>query len=137
MTALLDSFAVSSDHFWLDLRLETTVETLRRVMPGLVESAGCALRERQTMTSSADWALFDLIAPDLGPDAAVGSMRAQDLAEGGAQLFVGPGAQRGDEGAAALNRVALALYCGLLLRGILAPPAPFQVPLPPVISPEK
>jgi hypothetical protein len=128
---------VPSDHFWLDWRLETSVGTLRRIMPALVETAGCALRERQTMTTSAGWALFDLIAPAVGPDAAVGSMRAQNLADGGAQLFVGPGAQRGDEGAAALNRAALALYCGLLLRGLLPPPSPFQVPAPPLISPEE
>lgn len=131
---MLDSPPVPSDHFWLDWRLAATVEQLRGLLPPLVDSANGRLSERQTMTSAPDWALFDLIAPALGPDAVVGSLRAQNLPDGGAQLLVGPGSQRGDAASAALNRTALALYCALLLRGILAPPPPFQPPDPPLIA---
>lgn len=134
---MLDSAPVPSDHFWLDWRLAATVEQLRGLLPPLADATGGRLRERQTMTTGPDWALFDLIAPALGPDAAVGSLRAQNVPEGGAQLFVGPGSQRGDAAAAALNRAALGLYCALLLRGLLAPPPPFQSPDPPLIAAEE
>ena len=118
--------------FWLDWRPTASVNALRRVLPVIAKSHGYRLVERELVTTGPDWAMFGLHADGLGE---VGTMRAQ-TADGATQMFVGPGSRRDDVALAALNRAMLALYCGLLARGLLAPPGPLEVPGSPLIAPE-
>jgi hypothetical protein len=126
---------VPSVDFWLDWRPRATVDRLRRVLPAIAGAAGLQVVERELLTTGPGWAMLDLLDPSVGQEP-VGSMRAQDAPEGGSQLFVAPADRRDEAALAALNRAALALYCGLLARGLLAPPPPLEAPLPPLISPE-
>jgi hypothetical protein len=127
--------AVPSVDFWLDWRPTASVERLRRILPPVAEAVGLRILERELLTSGPGWAMFDLLDPVIGPTP-VGSMRAQDLPTGGSQLLVAPSERRDEAALAALNRGALALYLGLLARGLLAPPAPLETPARPLVAPE-
>jgi hypothetical protein len=131
---VVDSGPVPTVDFWLDWRPRASVDQLRHVLPAIARGIGCQIVERELLTSGPGWAMFDLLDPELGPEP-VGTMRAQE-GEGGSQLFVAPGERRDEPALVALNRAALALYCGLLLRGLLAPPAPLEHPSPSLISTE-
>jgi len=126
---------VPSVDFWLDWRPGASVDRLRRILPAVAEAAGLRVVERELLTTAPGWAMLELLDPATGPGS-VGTMRAQDLPEGGSQLFVAPGERREEAALAALNRGALALYCGLLERGLLAPPAPLEPPGRPLVAPE-
>jgi hypothetical protein len=132
---VVDSATVPSVDFWLDWRPSASVDRLRRVLPAIADAAGLQVVERELLTSGPGWAMLDLHDPAAG-QGPVGSMRAQDVPEGGSQLFVAPGERRDEAALAALNRGALALYCGLLVRGLLAPPPPLEPPAWPLVAPE-
>jgi hypothetical protein len=127
--------AVPSVDFWLDWRPTASVDRLRRILPAVAQLAGLSVVERELLTSGPGWAMLDLLDPATGPGP-VGGMRAQDLPGGGSQLLIAPGDRRDQAALAALNRGALALYCGLLARGLLAPPAPLEPPARPLVAPE-
>ena len=128
---MVDSATVPSVDLWLDWRPSAPVERLRSVLPAIASAHGYEVAERLTMTSGPGWALFDLRSPRF--EQPVGAMRAQDGADGSTQLFLSPSALREPAALAELNRAALAIYCGLLLRGLLPPPAPFEPPEPPLL----
>lgn len=120
--------------FWLDWSVDATVERLRRLLPVLVAPAGYRAREIESMMTHAGWAQVALEAPELAQP--FGIVRAQDAGEGRAQLIVAPGPGRSPAELAALNRAGLALYCGLLSRGLLDPPAPLERPAQALVPPE-
>ena len=117
--------------FWLDWKVTTTVERLRQLLPRLLRPHAYALAEVESIATHAGWAQLSLEANGR----AVGMIRAQDEPDGRAQLLIAPGADRDPEDLAALNRAALALYCGLLAGGLIAPPPPLEVPSPPLVPP--
>src|SRR5205823_4064721 len=82
---VLDSATVPSVDFWLDWRPSASVDRLRRVLPPVAEAAGLRVVERELLTTGPGWAMLDLLDPATGPGP-VGTMRAQDLPEGGSQL---------------------------------------------------
>ena len=127
--------AVPSVDFWLDWRPTASVERLRRILPPVAEAVGLRILERELLTSGPGWAMFDLFDSAAGQPS-VGSMRAQDVPTGGSQLLVAPAERRDEAALSALNRAALALYCGLLERGLLAPPPPLETPARPLVAPE-
>jgi len=122
---------VPGPDFWLELRPTAPVEALRRIAPAIARASAYVLAERDLPNTAPGWALFEIFDPSLGAET-IGSMRAQDLADGGSQLFVTIGARRDDAAVSGLNRAAVALYCGLLVRGLLAPPPPLSIPDPPL-----
>jgi len=132
---VVDSATVPSVDFWLDWRPSASVDRLRQILPAVAAAVGLRVVEREMVTSSAGWAMLDLVDP-ASEGGAVGALRAQDVPGGGSQLFVAPGERRDPAALEALNRGALALYCGLLARGLLAPPAPLERPSPPLVPPE-
>ena len=131
---MLDSPTVPSVDFWLDWRPTASVDGLRRILPASAAAAGLGVVERELVSSGPEWAHFDLLDPAAG-QGPVGSMRAQALPDG-TQLLVTPANRRDEAALAALNRGALALYCGLLARGLLAPPPPLETPDRPLVPPE-
>jgi hypothetical protein len=130
---VVDSPTVPGVDFWLDWRVATTVERLRRLLPSLVEPAGYRLAEVESIATHAGWAQLSLEADG----AAVGMIRAQDEPDGRAQLLIAPGAARDPRALNALNRASVALYCGLLARGLLDPPPPLEPPSEPLIPIEE
>lgn len=118
--------------FWLELRPTASVDALRRIAPAIARASAFVLGERFLPNTAPGWALFEIVDPSLDTET-IGSMRAQDLPEGGSQLLVTLGARRDDPTLSALNRAAVALYCGLLVRGLLAPPPPLSIPDPPLL----
>lgn len=116
--------------FWLDWSLRSNVETLRHALPEIASASGFRVDEVETFTTSPGWAMFALIDPAVS-STPVGSARAQD-SDGAAQMFIGPGQDRSEAGLTALNRIAVVLYAGLILRGALAPPLPMESPSPPI-----
>jgi hypothetical protein len=117
---------------WLDWRPNVPVETLRALLPAIATSFGYRVDERHTLTTAPGWAMLDLRSPRF--EQPVGSMRAQDSTDGSTQLFLSPSALRDPAALTELNRAALALYCGLLLRAVLPPPPPFELPDPPFLD---
>jgi hypothetical protein len=131
--SVVDSPAVPGVDFWLDWRVRTTVEHLRGLLPRLLADIGDQLVEIESIATHVGWAQLSLEADG----AAVGMIRAQDEPDGRAQLLIAPGAAREPDDLAALNRAALALYCGLLSRGLLDPPPPLEVPNKPLVAPKE
>ena len=120
--------------FWLDWRVAASVERLRRLLPQVVGQAGYRLREVESTMTHQGWAQLALESDAFGEP--FGIVRAQDGGDGRAQVIVAPGAAREPGALAALNRAALALYCGLLARGLLAPPPPLETPSEPLVPSE-
>jgi len=120
--------------FWLDWTVAASVGTLRRLLPRLADAAGYRLREVESIVSHEGWAQLALEAEAFaGP---FGIVRAQDVGDGRCQVVVAPGAARDDAALGALNRASLAFYCGLLARGLLAPPSPLETPSEPLLPTE-
>ncbi|HEV8638183.1 MAG TPA: hypothetical protein VG370_28555 [Chloroflexota bacterium] len=120
--------------FWLDWSVGATVGQLRRLLPCLVADAGYRLREVESMMTHGGWAQLALEA-DAFPRP-FGTVRAQDAGDGRSQVIVAPGPARDPAALLALNRAALALYCGLVARGLLAPPPPLEAPADPLLPTE-
>jgi hypothetical protein len=118
--------------FWLDWRVVGTVERLRALLPRLVADLDYRVVEIESIATHAGWAQLSL---ERG-GASFGMIRAQDEPDGRVQLLIAPSSARDEPSLAALNRAALALYCGLLLRGLLAPPSPLEVPSEPLVPPQ-
>lgn len=109
---------MSTADLWLDWTLSTSVDELRRLLPGILEPAGYRVVERRTTASASGWAAFDV--------ASVGVARAQDVGTGRSQMFL---TGSDDE---ELNRAAVLLYVELIRRGALAPPEPLRTPSRPL-----
>ena len=129
---MVDSATVPGVDFWLDWRVDATVEHLRRLLPRLAAEATCEVVEIESIATHAGWA--QLAVQSEGRQ--VGMLRAQDEPDGRAQVLIAPGSARDEAALAALNRASLALYLGLIARGLLAPPPPLEVPSEPLVSPE-
>jgi hypothetical protein len=120
--------------FWLDWSVAASVGTLRRLLPRLADEGGYRLREVESMVTDEGWAQLALEADAFaGP---FGIVRAQDVGDGRSQVIVAPGAARDAAALLALNRAGLAFYCGLLARGLLAPPPPLETPSEPLLPTE-
>jgi hypothetical protein len=120
--------------FWLDWSVAANVGTLRRLLPRLAGEAGYRASEVESIVTHEGWAQFALESDALASP--FGIVRAQDGADGRAQVIVAPGAARDAAALDALNRAALAFYCGLLARGLLAPPPPLETPSEPLLPTE-
>lgn len=131
---MVHSHTVPSVDFWLDCSIAASVERLRVLLPALADGAGYAVREVESITTGPGWAMFALDV--VGGPRGIATARAQDVGDGRAQMFVGPGPARDQAALDHLNRAALHLYCRLIERGLLAPPPPFEVPRPPLVPPE-
>jgi hypothetical protein len=120
--------------FWLDWSIAADVGTLRRLLPRLAADAGYRLREVESVATHEGWAQLALEADAFSEP--FGIVRAQDAGDGRSQVIVAPGAAREDAALLALNRATLALYCGLVARGLLAPPPPLEPPSEPLLTTE-
>jgi hypothetical protein len=129
---VVDWTTVPGVDFWLEWRVVGTVAQMRTLLPRLVADHGYRFVEVESIATHAGWAQLSLERAG----APVGMVRAQDEPDGRVQLLIAPGSARDGPSLAALNRAALALYCGLLLRGLLAPPSPLEVPSEPLAPPE-
>ena len=131
---VVHSAAVPGLDFWLDWSVAADVGALRRLLPRLAGEAGYRVREVESLVTHEGWAQLALEADGFaGP---FGIVRAQDVGDGRSQLLVAPGAARDDAALLALNRASLAFYCGLIARGLLAPPPPLEPPPEPLLPPE-